>query len=323
MNSGWEKDRQQLAWLKEDLRQANKEKPYHIFVFTHYILPAKPFAEVFKESPNPYYPIEDPWGEALRQLIVEYKIAAVLMGHLHTPYVEEFHGCKLISALGNLNVPNYRPVSVYRDRIAVGKCVPVQITPGEKPAPVKQEKGTILFADDFSSYREDSHGGPAWWSSPWAVPGSGGKWYVRNGSYTTRAGYAHTGDPTWTEYEVRVRIRIETASYHQGVLFYYHDEGNYYAFFFRPAEDMILIAKFHNWGTMAELVTKKPGHLKMNHWYDVRILLAHEGKGVRIKVFLDNQQRIDCLDPVRSFDGGKIGLEADEATYFDDIKVIQ
>jgi hypothetical protein len=61
----------------------------------------------------------------------------------------------------------------------------------------------------------------------------------------------------------------------------------------------------------------------MNHWYDVKISLAHEGKGVRIKVSLDDRQRIDCLDPVRAFDSGKIGLEADEATYFDDVEVIQ
>ena len=91
MNSGFERERQQWAWLENELRTAT-EKGLRIFVFIHY--PA------FICDPNEathYDNIDEPARTRLVELIKQYSVEAVFSGHVHNVFVSINEGTKFYS----------------------------------------------------------------------------------------------------------------------------------------------------------------------------------------------------------------------------------
>ena len=81
MNSGFERESEQRAWLENELRTA-KEKNLRIFAFMHY-----PLFICDPNEPTHYDNIDEPARSWLLNLFAEYKVEAVFSGHVHNPFV--------------------------------------------------------------------------------------------------------------------------------------------------------------------------------------------------------------------------------------------
>ncbi|MCP4139769.1 MAG: hypothetical protein GY755_05670 [Chloroflexi bacterium] len=81
MNSGFERESEQSAWLEKELRSA-KEKGMRIFVLMHYPL----FICDPKEATH-YDNVAEPARSWLLDLFQQHNVEAVFSGHVHNPFV--------------------------------------------------------------------------------------------------------------------------------------------------------------------------------------------------------------------------------------------
>ncbi len=81
LNTGFEREREQRAWLENELRVA-KEKGLRIFVFMHY-----PLFICDPNEPTHYDNIDEPARSWLLKLFEQYSVEAVFSGHVHNVFV--------------------------------------------------------------------------------------------------------------------------------------------------------------------------------------------------------------------------------------------
>jgi len=109
----------QEQWLRDDLAAAGRKNYDHIFMFFHYPLgEAPPEADpCVEQGPSNYYNINQPMRKKLFDLIEEYNVAAVFMGHIHSVKHWQYKDTELYLTGGNYQTPGYRVVRVFADRI--------------------------------------------------------------------------------------------------------------------------------------------------------------------------------------------------------------
>ena len=88
MNTGFEREKQQLSWLIRELEQA-RQSGKRIFIFLHYPL--------FICDPNEathYDNLDEPARSQLLKLFEEYSVEAVFAGHVHNPFIGVYKNTK-------------------------------------------------------------------------------------------------------------------------------------------------------------------------------------------------------------------------------------
>ncbi len=81
MNAGFKREREQRAWLENELRIA-KEAGLRIFVFMHY-----PLFICDPHEPTHYDNMDEPARSWLLKLFKQYRVEAVFSGHVHNVFV--------------------------------------------------------------------------------------------------------------------------------------------------------------------------------------------------------------------------------------------
>jgi 3',5'-cyclic AMP phosphodiesterase CpdA len=91
MNSSFNREQEQRAWLENELRIA-REKKRRIFIFMHY-----PLFICDPNEPTHYDNIDEPARSWLLQLIEQYSVEAVFSGHVHNVFVGILENTKFYS----------------------------------------------------------------------------------------------------------------------------------------------------------------------------------------------------------------------------------
>jgi len=166
----------------------------------------------------------------------------------------------------------------------------------------------ILFHDDFSSGQ----------ASRWNP--SGGNWAVEDGEYsqsnTGGVFWSWAGNTDWTDYEVRVRIRLLSAQREASLGIRSSDTGDTYYFCLAGGADRLTIAKIIN-GIETYNVQWIPWSAQQDRWYDVRVVV----QGHRMQCLLDDQLVFDYVASDLP-NQGRIGLRTYYThVHFDDVVV--
>jgi hypothetical protein len=166
----------------------------------------------------------------------------------------------------------------------------------------------ILFQDEFGSGQ----------ASRWNP--SGGNWTVEDGEYsqddTGGVHWSWVGDTNWTNYEVRVRIRLLSAEREASLGVRSPDSGNTYYFCLAGRADRLTIARIID-GTEAYDLQWIPWSSQLDRWYHVRLMV----QGDRMRCFLDDQLIFNYVASDMPSEG-RIGLRAYHThVHFDDVAV--
>jgi len=172
-----------------------------------------------------------------------------------------------------------------------------------------QTAQAILFSDDFQD------GNTAGWttlSGNWEVVG--GELVQNDESYWPIIIW--TGDETWSDYVIEVKVKPTGGLGHVFVLFRFVDEQNFYLFGIRENSDDVVWNKVveGNWGqevTSAKIIDS-------NQWYDLKVVV----QGNNIRGYVDDSLCIETFDS--DIHNGAIALDTHLASaHFDDVSVTE
>ncbi|MCJ7792777.1 MAG: alpha/beta fold hydrolase [Candidatus Marinimicrobia bacterium] len=163
---------------------------------------------------------------------------------------------------------------------------------------------TALFQDDFNDGNADG------WEE---INGTGG-WEVINNEYVgtvklirpERPAMSFAGKIEWIDYRFDFDIK-STTGVDKGVMFRYQDLSNYYVLNIRSMSQIaggndIVFQKIID--NQAQKIYQIPFVSFENTWYHVTIIL----NGKNIKIFIDNNLKIDYSESEDVLQNGKIGL---------------
>jgi len=162
------------------------------------------------------------------------------------------------------------------------------------------------FEDDFEGANTDG------WNldDGWSV-------FQMDGNYVLQGidhNWASAGLNEWGDYTFETRIQLIQGGIHVNFRVS-EEEGRY--FLGVHEEGLYLSRQFNQWSDFADLaIDAEP--LSLNQWYDLRVELS----GANIKVYLDDELKLDCTDsqPIIS---GAIAFESldNSHVYVDDVHV--
>lgn len=141
---------------------------------------------------------------------------------------------------------------------------------------VSAPAGQQLFAADLSKD-----------ASAWSV--TGGDWKIQDGAIRPAAGdresWAIIGDPTWTDYTIRLRARKLAGR--EGFLVLWHavDGDNYHWWNVGGWDNSLARAEVSDGGDRHSYGPRAPFKVEVGRWYDVRV----EVTGRRMRGFIDDK----------------------------------
>jgi phage tail-like protein len=136
------------------------------------------------------------------------------------------------------------------------------------------------------------------------------------------------GSSEWSNYVVSARIRGTKGSLWEGfgIIFYWDEEtGDGYGIHLDLELNAIGLDKFNSFvGVGFEYYYFSPYELQENVWYGIRVQLSPEGSGLRIKVYVDGEERINVVEAVPVTTKGTIGIAqtANVSMECDEIEVL-
>jgi rhamnogalacturonan endolyase len=128
-----------------------------------------------------------------------------------------------------------------------------------------------------------------------------------------------TGDPTWHDYTVEVKMKPLSVQSFAGVAFRYQTNKHHYLFSLAGGKEARLVArapidKAYRTAVWRE-IARKPFSYDTRKYYQIRI----ENQGPRIRVLIDGKPVIDAQDG--ELKGGKIALAGSTPARFQAVKV--
>lgn len=163
-------------------------------------------------------------------------------------------------------------------------------------------RGDPLFIEDFS-------GGAERWSES-------GNWKVEDGKYVTTGGTSSFGDPTWNDYIIEAKTKIDSGK-DISIDFRWDGESNHYRVQTYDAYNGLYLYKMDSKGHTNLLSVKLP-NIDPADWHIWKII----ANGSKLQAFIDGTQYIEYTDNDNPYLRGKARLRAiNTATEYDYIHV--
>ncbi len=190
---------------------------------------------------------------------------------------------------------------------------------GPQPGCPEIPSEDILFFDDFSD-GDDS----GWVHTGWQDTNNG-TWTVENQIYKgydpynwTSDAQSHTGQHSWDDYSITVKVKLGEGRHHFSVLGRVQDNKNYY----EGAFDANWNGNVGSWW-IGKTVDGSPSYLVQvadtidaTQWYSVKMEL----EGSTISLYVNGQLKLTANN--NTYSQGKIGLRVEDGiNYFDDVMV--
>jgi hypothetical protein len=195
--------------------------------------------------------------------------------------------------------------------------------PQPEPEPIPP---VLVFSDDFEDGNADGWNmGTGNWSVELEQDSSqvdvNNQVYKFTPATGSEEGVFSGGDLTWTDYEVRARVKAGTkegSGAASGIAARYVDKDNYYLLrlHWNTGGNNVQLMRKRN-GAFAQVASKKIDLPVIDRWYDLKL----EVKGSSITGYVDGQKLIEYSDD--SFVAGGVGVRAwNQTVAFDDFQVL-